>query len=624
MSARNTRNWKYLLLIPILWILCFDLHRLLFLSFHFHLFQNASLIDVLRVFIESFRLDIATASIVSIFPAILLFLDGFFHSKLILRWIKRIIWIEAILLILIQAGENVAYKEWNHKLTSRVFMHLSHPDEVFRTADGSLTYWFLFFVLLQIVGFYFIQKFIFRYWTESFKIPAVSLKIRQLFFLPVVLFIYLLLLRGGFQQIPLNINSAVFSNSTVVNDLAINPTYYFSKSYLLYKRNILSIYVPKKDSVQADRFVNELYKKDGVSPKLLTNSSPNVVLIILEGWAARAVSAYGNFEQSTPFFDGLLKNGIWFDSIYAANTTSEVGNATIFTGMPALPEVSITLEPERHRKLETINASLKKRGYTSAYRFGGDLKYGNIGGFLLDHGVEKVVDESDFPSKKQRGKLNYFDDDLYEELVKDMNQLKEPFLQCAFTGSTHAPYDQPKSKRKVFKGQEADYMNALVYSDDALKRFITKCKKQKWYKNTLFVFVSDHGHPTPQLTEPNTRAFFHIPLLFYGEPINTENRGKVIHTLGSQADLAATLLNQLNTSTKKYPWSKDLLNPSSKSFAFHSIIRGYGWMNTNGHFTHYMELKMDPENTFPEKIREKERNHCYLYLNALNNFYSNL
>ena len=42
---------------------------------------------------------------------------------------------EALIVIFIHSGEINAYPEWNHKLTSRVFTHLSNPDEVFRTAD---------------------------------------------------------------------------------------------------------------------------------------------------------------------------------------------------------------------------------------------------------------------------------------------------------------------------------------------------------------------------------------------------------------------------------------------------------------------------------------------------------
>src|SRR5690606_8878822 len=105
-----------------------------------------------------------------------------------------------------------------------------------------------------------------------------------------------------------------------------------------------------------------------------------------------------------------------------------------------------------------------------------------------------------------------------------------------------------------------------VYADGCLKDFIEKCKKQKWYKNTLFVFVADHGHATPSSQSPSFNKYNRIPLLFWGEPLKDEFRGKQINKLGSQSDIAATLIYQMNGDTSRYPWSKDLLNPNSPEF----------------------------------------------------------
>jgi hypothetical protein len=57
------------------------------------------------------------------------------------------------------------------------------------------------------------------------------------------------LLRGGFQQIPLNINTAIYSKNPLNNDLSINSTYNFAKSYLLYNRTDMDVFMPKMDTV---------------------------------------------------------------------------------------------------------------------------------------------------------------------------------------------------------------------------------------------------------------------------------------------------------------------------------------------------------------------------------------
>jgi hypothetical protein len=70
-------------------------------------------------------------------------------------------------------------------------------------------------------------------------------------------------------------------------------------------------------------------------------------------------------------------------------------------------------------------------------------------------------------------------------------------------------------------------------------------------------------------------------LIFTGDVIKPAYRGKRIHLLGSQTDLAATLLSQLNINHDQFKWSKDLLNPQSIPFAFYSFDNGFGWVNSN-------------------------------------------
>ena len=160
--------------------------------------------------------------------------------------------------------------------------------------------------------------------------------------------------------------------------------------------------------------------------------------------------------------------------------------------------------------------------------------------------------------------------------------------------------------KQKFTGIEADYMNSVVYADAALKSFMDKCKKQKWYKNTLFVFIADHGHATPSSQSPSFNKYNRIPLLFYGEPLKAEYKGVRIEKLGSQSDVAATLINQMNGDVSRYPWSKDLLNPNSPEFACHTITRGYGWVTPLGGMTYQMEMKSYLENTFPENVEKEE------------------
>jgi phosphoglycerol transferase MdoB-like AlkP superfamily enzyme len=407
----------------------------------------------------------------------------------------------------------------------------------------------------------------------------------------------------------------------VANDLSVNSLYFFGKSFLLYNRSEIDEFIPKMEQGEAAKTVSNLYNYPKEHNQyIFDKKKPNIVFIIMEGWSANAIGCLSETKKSTPNFDKLSKEGLLFTNVFACGGTSEIGNSSIFSGYPALPEISISMQPDKHRKIHTINEDLEKIGYSTNYLFGGDLKYGNIGGYFMDHGFDRVEDEKVFPSSLKKGKLNYYDEDLYALMLKRMNTTKEPFLHCAFTGSTHSPFDQPKTKGQNFTGEEADYMNSLVYADQCLGNYVEKCKKQKWFKNTIFVFVADHGHPTPGLPNPSAKLFFRIPLLVWGEPLKKEFKGKQEAKIGSQSDIAATLLYQFGGDLKRYPWSKDLLNPKVPEFALHTINRGYGWISSKGNIVYQMDTKTFGENTYLLNDQKAEIKNCHAFLNQ---FYKN-
>lgn len=608
----------------IFWILVFDLQRIVFILLNPDVFDKFP--ELLGVFIYSFRLDLATAAFLTVTPILIFSALCIFPSSYI-KWIfYSIVCIELVISCSIHAGEIIAYIEWKHKLTSKVFLHLFNGNEVVRTVDNLSTFWFLLVLLSEFaVGFIFfrylfikrilVMEFLKKKWDSLFTI-----------FLSIFLVgLSFLFARGGWQQIPINIDSAYYSEDFKLNDISINSTYFFANSYLLYLNSDLEDLVPNIDPQEADSISKNLYQKNHLdSTNILLNSKPNIVLIILEGWSANAIGCMSDTKGATPNFDRLVKDGLLFSNIYATNTTSEIGHTSILSGFPALPEVAISSYPEKHRKLTTLNESLKKVGYNCGYLFGGDLSYGNIESFIKEHHMDEVWDEDKFPSTYDQGKLTYHDEDVFSVFLERINQSSPPFFRIVFTGSTHAPYDHPGSGSQNWSGKEADYMNSLIYADQCMADFMKKAQQQAWYKNTLFVIVSDHSHSCPTHEAPYTVDFFKIPLLFYGDVLNRAYKGIILNKIGSQADLAATLLTQLKINSKEYPYSKNLLDPTSPDFAFISTTRGYGFTNTFGKFIYHFDAKKYHQQTYSEQNFKNAKKCSDALFKSYYEFYKNL
>ena len=602
------------------WIIIFDIQRILFLLVHWGKFQETNWIELSGVFFQSLRLDLATASFLSALPVLFLLFWSYVRTNVSKIIYLTIIFAELVVVSLIHSGEINVYHEWNHKLTSRVFMHLSNPDEVFRTAEWASQVLFFLFLIIEIGLGYLLARF--------FLLKTIDLE-KKWIHIPigvVYIVLFFVLARGGVQQIPINIDSAYFSTNSRINDLSVNTTYFFGNSYLLYNRNDLELHLPPMNASKVNSIVKDLYAFDRNHENfILSDTKPNVVFVLLESWSASAIGCMSETKGLTPNFDRLSKQGFLFQNIYATNTTSEIGNTSIFSGYPALPEIAISLEPEKNRKLSSINQVLKKTGYSSHYLFSGDLKYGNIQGYLTEHQFDKLADENDFSSSLKKGKLNYYDEDLYALFLKKINQTKVPFMHCAFTGSTHSPFDYPKRVGwEKWNGVEKDYLNSLYYADQALGAFIEKCKKQPWYANTIFIFVADHGHHTHTIQSPNQSAFFRIPLLIYGEPIKKEFRGNQSKIIGSQSDIAATLLHQLRQDATSFKFSKDLLSPTVKSFAFHATIRGYGFVSDFGSLLYNLDAKKVIENTFDPTNFTREKGKSDALFNAYYAYFKSL
>lgn len=565
------RSVKFLVANIMVWLLVFNLHRVVFLLvFHKGLSWGP--------FQFSLPLDLSAAAYLTVLPFLLTVVNLFGKGRWstgINRLSNTYLLTVLVIVCLIQAGDVAVYHEWQTKLPFKALKHFEHPLEPILTASPI----YLLAFLATFVGEFFFGWLLYRRWLKNGMDGwRNNVAMSALIGVPIVAGLLFLAIRGGWGQFPISISKAYYSDEAVLNDAAVNSLWQFGADALDNLSSNNHLYAFMSDN-EAKQVVQGLYPQQPKPPtELLKVKRPNIVLLILESWSADCEASLGGLPDITPGFDSLAKQGVLFTNFYANSWMSEKGNAAILSGCPALPTTSIADHSTVYRRMPCINQPLQQQGYQTAYYYGGYLYFANIRSYLLDHGFETVRDRSDFKDAMPMGQLGVHDGVMLPYFLQQLNQMKPPFFSVMFTLSTHSPYDIPKEYQTGKDGEQQPYVDAMHYADASISAFIKSAQQQPWYDSTLFVLVADHSHPSPIYHQPWSKGRFTIPMLFFGPALKDSVKGMRVDKLASQIDIAATVLGQLGITDTAFRWSNDILSPSHPDFVPYAFHQTCGWI----------------------------------------------
>jgi phosphoglycerol transferase MdoB-like AlkP superfamily enzyme len=557
------------------WILFFFLERLLFLVYFSDRLTHIGIGEIAITFLYALRLDASMIAYLSVIPLIfylvLLFLPRYKFPEIIGKY--YVLFFVFIFSIISVFNLNL-YREWGSKINFRA-LDLAFNSTKEAIASGSSSPILL--SLSVLIGISFTSVF-FAKKTIDFKIKdhvePLWKKAGTAFMMLVLLF---LTIRGGWQLSPINQSMAYFSNETVLNHAAVNTEWNLIHDIInnKYGKDNPYKYYPEKE---AKKIVAELYKKpSGEKVKVLNSERPNVVIIIMESFTAELVGSLGGEKGVTPNFDKLSTEGILFENIYAAAGRTDKGVVATLSAFPSQAIRSIMKQNSKQEKLPVIAQEFKSNAYATSFYYGGESEFFNMKSYILSHGYQTLIDNYSFEKKDMNSKWGAYDEKVFSKQLADIDNVKQPFFSTILTLTNHEPFDLPVEKR--FKGEQVEdkFRSTSFYADSCLGAYLSSAKKKSWYKNTLFVVIADHSHRLPDnLTEFDPKRY-RIPLLFFGDVIKTEFKGHRINKFGNQTDLAASLLNQLNMSSNRYLWSKDLFNTGTPGFAFFNWDNGFGF-----------------------------------------------
>ena len=244
---------------------------------------------------------------------------------------------------------------------------------------------------------------------------------------------------------------------------------------------------------------------------------------------------------------------------------------SILSGYPAQPTTSIMRYPRKTSQLPSIARNLAKyKNYKTTYYYGGDADFCNMRSYLVSQGYQHIISDANFPIEDKLSKWGVPDHIVAARMMEDIKAQqneKRPMLRIFQTSSSHEPFEVPYHR---LKGKR---LNAFAYTDSVMGAIVREYRKLPRWKNTLIVFVPDHVGGYKENLNDHDRSRYQIPLILAGGAIS---RPMKVGIIGSQHDIAATLLGQLGVEHREFTFSKNMMSDATPKFAFFAVNDAFG------------------------------------------------
>lgn len=585
----------FIIAASVLFLLFYTLQRIGLYFYNIDLASDIPSDAIIASFINGARFDLVIVAYIFL-PLILgLFLFwGKSYRRFMMIWLLLFFMVTSFLGIM----ELEFFHEFHARLNSMVFEYMKEdPKTVTQMIVNGfpvLRYLTAFAVLVLI--FYLLL----RYISHKTRIEQRNNKDSSVVYIGLVLLLlagYIVMARGTLRSGPsLRWGDAYTTGHLFTNQLGLNGTFTLfkaatsdkddnNKHWLTALDNKLALKTTRKMLANANDFLSE---KRPVLRQTPANTRyqgqiKNVVVIMMESFAASQIGVLGNRNNITPYFDEISKDGLLFTHFFSNGTHTHQGMFAAVGGFPNLPGYEYLMqEEEGGQQFSGLPVLLKERMKNNVYVYNGDFSWDNQQGFFATQGMTNFVGRFDYENPNFIDPTwGVSDEDMFNRALLELDKLNaktEPFYAVIQTLSNHVPFNLPDPLPidKVIdeKGKYSERLTAMRYSDWALGQFYQTLKEKPYFNQSLIVIVGDHGFSTSEQVTDMDLTRFHIPMLLIGPSIQ-ENFGTENSTVGSQVDLTPTVLALLGDSFINQSWGRDLLSLSTDDKGF-AVIKPSG------------------------------------------------
>jgi len=341
-----------------------------------------------------------------------------------------------------------------------------------------------------------------------------------------------------------------------------------------------------------------------------SNSSPNVLVILVDTLRADHLSTYGYARATSPFLNGVARQGVLFENAISTSSWTLPAHQSLLTGRYPHEHGPLREQP-LNETYPTLAQVLDDHGYRTAAFSGnndffcrragfargflhfedyfysiGDMAYRTFWGRVFFHNyLAQLLGRDELPTRRRAADVNR---SLLHWL--DRNQEK-PFFAFLNYVDVHTPYLPERSYRYKFASRdtqtqcpptrqrlpitlrapnEFDYLMGLSpacfqlqvdaydggvsYIDDQIAALFAELARRGLDKKTLIVITSDHGESFREhgfVTHGTSlyRELVWVPLIYWW-PGHIPSNQRIDRPI-SAASLPATVLDLLGDSNAK-------------------------------------------------------------------------
>ena len=569
------------------------LARFILFSLYPQSFEDLTFIEMINSFLVGAKIDIITICTFN-FIFILFLLTPFkFTYNLYYRYFFGFLWFLIMIAILFIDIADILYFPFvNRHITGELIAMMNDLSTVpVMMFDTYLTQTIL--LTLGVMLLFFV-------WHKILTMQLIVKDTRFLDFLVVPVVFVLLFIGARGMKVSgkaFNVSDAYTTSKISSANLAISGFYSIYRNfynstkpqkYKFMDSKVAISNVQKLITTKKTNFVDAKYPLKREFHKKETKDY-NVVIIMLESFSSKFVDSFnGNIGlKVTPNLDNYANNGLKFTNFYANGQRSLDGITALFTGI-ANPSTNTYLgRGLEGSKLSYLGNLAKQNGYSTismqssnrnSFRFDSISK---VAGFDQYYGAEDFTKNVNGEDLNKKPLYGTWDGDMLSHYFNKINEIKKPFLSFAFTSTSHFPFVLPGEKWKQYsphvQEDSSGMLNTMKYTDDMLGVFIQRCKKEPWFKDTIFVFMADHTAGLWNISIDNINKFsskykikfpnrleerYKIPLVVYAPHIF---KAKEIKTLTSQADIIPSLVDKLGWNSSFSTISNSIFDENIKN-----------------------------------------------------------